>query len=166
MANKWRTIKYGVNMGRRYGDCGTLIERLLDKIEINNTTGCWEFQGGRNNLGYGMIRDDKKMRTAHRVSYEEHSQTKIPSHLVVMHSCDNPCCVNPKHLSLGTRSDNTRDMINKGRGKSFGGMGMKGKKMPTTKCPHCSRNISNNTYGRYHGNNCMQKNSINRLSTN
>jgi hypothetical protein len=57
-------------------------------------------------------------------------------------------------------------MINKGRGKSFGGMGMKGKKMPKTKCPHCSRNISNNTYGRYHGNNCMQKNSINRLSTN
>lgn len=153
-------------MGRRYGDCGTLIERLLEKIEINKVTDCWEFQGGRNNLGYGMIRDDKKMRTAHRVSYEEHSQTKIPKHLIVMHSCDNPCCVNPQHLSLGTRSDNTRDMINKGRGKSFGGTGMKGKKMPTTKCPHCSRNISNNTYGRYHGNNCMQKNSINRLSTN
>jgi hypothetical protein len=151
-------------MGRRLGDSGSLIERLLDKIEINNTTGCWEFKGGKNNLGYGMIRDEKKMRTAHRVSYEEHSQIKIPKHLVVMHSCDNPCCVNPQHLSLGTRSDNTRDMINKGRGKPYGD-GMLGKKMPTTPCTNCDRSIANPLYSR-HVRSCMQKNSINRLSTN
>ena len=144
-------------MGRRYGDAGTLIERLLDKIIVNKTTNCWEFTGGKNNLGYGMIRDEKKMRTAHRVSYEEHNQAKIPKHLVVMHQCDNPCCVNPQHLSLGTRSDNTRDMINKGRGKPWGGLGMTGRKQPTTNCPHCSRDIANNLYSRHHGNNCKSK---------
>lgn len=158
-------------MTRYIGDIHvSLLDRVLNKVEIDNNTGCWEFQGGKNNLGYGMIRDDKKMRTAHRVSYEEHNNTKIPKHLIVMHSCDNPCCVNPAHLSLGTRTDNVRDMINKGRGKLFGGngphYGMTGKKMPTSHCPHCNRDISNNTYSRYHGNNCKQKNSINRLSTN
>jgi hypothetical protein len=156
-------------MTRYIGDIYvSLLDRVLNKVEINQTTGCWEFQGGKNNLGYGMIRDDKKMRTTHRVSYEEHTQTKIPKHLVVMHSCDNPCCVNPAHLSLGTRQDNMRDMVNKGRAKPYGGIGhgMLGKKMPTTLCPHCNRNMPNNTYERYHGNNCKQKNSINRLSTN
>jgi hypothetical protein len=153
-------------MTRYIGDTSlSLLQRLLNKIEINNTTNCWEYQGGKNNLGYGMIRDDKKMRTAHRVSYEEHSQTKIPSHLVVMHSCDNPCCVNPQHLSLGTRSDNTRDMLNKGRGKIYGD-GMLGKKQPKTICTHCKQLVPNNALARYHGNKCKQKNSINRLSTN
>lgn len=142
----------------------SLLDRLLNKIKIDPTTQCWEYQGGKNNLGYGMIRDDKKMRTAHRVSYEEHNNTIIPSHLIVMHSCDNPCCVNPAHLSLGTRTDNVRDMINKGRGKMFGGngphYGMTGKKMPTSHCPHCNRDIAVNTYGRYHGNNCKQYTSV------
>ena len=153
-------------MTRYIGDSGlSLLQRLLNKIEINTTTNCWEFQGGRNNLGYGMIRDDKKMRTAHRVSYEEHSQTKIPKHLVVMHSCDNPCCVNPQHLSLGTRKDNTRDMLQKGRANPFGGMSMKGRKHPTTICSICNSNYANNIFAR-HVRSCEQKNSINRLSTN
>jgi hypothetical protein len=153
-------------MTRYVGDSGlSLLDRLLNKIEIDNSTGCWVWQGGKNNLGYGMIRDNKKMRTAHRVSYEEHSQTKIPKHLVVMHSCDNPACVNPAHLSLGTRKDNTKDMMIKGRGKPFGGMGMKGKKMPTTPCTNCDRSIANPLYSR-HLTSCKQKNSINRLSTN
>ena len=155
-------------MSRYVGDMYVpLLDRVLNKVEINNITGCWEFQGGKNNLGYGMIRDGKQMRTAHRVSYEEHNQTKIPSNLVVMHSCDNPCCVNPQHLSLGTRSDNTKDMMSKGRGKPFGGpgRGMTGKKMPTTPCTNCDRSIANPLYSR-HLRLCMQKNSINRLSTN
>ena len=149
-------------MGRRIGDCGTLIERLLEKIEINQYTNCWEWRAGKNNLGYGMIRDEKRMRTAHRVSYEEHNQTVIPSNLVVMHSCDNPACVNPQHLSLGTRSDNTQDMIKKGRGKPWGGVGMTGKRQPRTDCPICNRSISNNTFAR-HKNSCLVKNSINTL---
>ena len=149
-------------MGRRSGDCGTLLERLLDKIIVNQVTDCWEWQAGKNNLGYGMIRDEKRMRTAHRVSYEEHNQTVIPHGLVVMHHCDNPKCVNPLHLSLGTRSDNTRDMLQKGRGKPWGGVGMTGKRQPRTDCDICGRSISNNALKR-HKNSCLQKNSINTL---
>lgn len=136
----------------------TLLERLLNKIIVNEATDCWEYQGGKNNIGYGLIRDEKRMRTVHRVSYEEHNQSKIPNHLVVMHSCDNRACANPKHLSLGTRKDNTQDMMNKNRGVPFGGVGMKGKKQPRTNCPHCGRDIPNSAYSRFHGDNCKSFN--------
>ena len=155
MEIKWRTIKYGVNMGRPKSGY-TLLERLLNKVIVNDITDCWEWQGATNNIGYGMIRDEKKMRTTHRVSYEEHTQTKIPSHLVTMHSCDNTICVNPAHLSLGTRKDNMQDMLNKGRANN-NYRGMTGKKQPTTTCPHCSRTIANNTYARFHGDKCSSK---------
>jgi len=152
-------------MTRYVGDMSlSLLDKLLNKIIIDTTTNCWEYQGGKNNLGYGMIRDGKKMRTAHRVSYEEHNNTVIPKHLVTMHSCDNPCCVNPAHLSLGTRKDNVQDMMRKGRGVPFGGVGMLGKKMPKTTCPHCNKDIAVNTYDRYHGDKCKHKSvSINRI---
>jgi len=152
-------------MGRYAGDSGTLLERLLNKIVINQTTDCWEFQGGKNNIGYGMIRDNKKMRTTHRVSYEEHIGP-IPYGLVVMHSCDNPICCNPNHLSVGTMKDNINDMINKGRHKLWGRLsGMTGKKQPSTICPHCNRSIPNNSYARFHGDKCKLKPSINTLCT-
>lgn len=146
-------------MGRRKGDQGTLLERLLNKIVINQHTDCWEWQGGTNNIGYGMIRDEKKMRTTHRVSYEEHNNTKIPRFMCVCHTCDNPKCVNPKHLWLGTMMDNVKDMFNKGRAKAFGGKGggMTGKKMPTTLCIHCNRDIPNHIFGRCHGDKCKHK---------
>jgi hypothetical protein len=145
-------------MARYKGDSGTLLERLLKKVIINQKTDCWEFQGGKNNIGYGMIRDDLKMRTTHRVSYEEH-KGPIPKGLCVMHSCDNPICVNPDHLSLGTHKQNTQDMINKGRAKIYGGYtgGMLGKKMPRTTCIHCNRSISNPAYSRRHGEKCRSK---------
>ena len=146
-------------MGRHKGDL-SLLERLLDKVIIDEVTDCWIFTGGKNNIGYGMIRDEKKMRTAHRVSYEEHNG-KIPVGLLVLHSCDNPICCNPNHLSLGTHKDNTRDMMNRGRAKPFGqhkvtGGGMKGKIMPRTLCVHCNRSISNPAYSRSHGKKCKQ----------
>jgi hypothetical protein len=147
-------------MGRHRGDSGTLLERLLEKVIVDNVTDCWIFQGGKNNIGYGMIRDGKKMRTAHRVSYEEHFG-KIPPRMCVCHSCDNTLCCAPHHLWLGTLKDNTQDMMTKGRGKPFGmhktGVGgMKGKKMPRTTCVHCNRSISNPAYSRAHGKKCKQ----------
>ena len=146
-------------MGRRVGDCGTLLERLLQKVIVDEVTDCWVWQAGTNNIGYGMIRDEKKMRTAHRVSYEEHIG-KIPSGMCVCHTCDNPLCCNPSHLWLGTHSQNTQDMLRKGRAKPFGQHlnkgGMKGKKMPTTLCVYCNRSISNPAYSRAHGKKCKQ----------
>lgn len=147
-------------MGRRLGDSGTLLERLLEKVIVDSVTDCWNFTGGKNNIGYGMIRDGKGMRTTHRVSYEEHIG-KIPPGMLVLHSCDNTLCVSPHHLRLGTHKDNTQDMISRGRAKPFGQHlgkgGMKGKKMPRTTCVHCNRSISNPAYSRSHGNNCKHK---------
>lgn len=148
-------------MGRRLGDSGTLLERLLEKVIVDSVTDCWNFTGGKNNIGYGMIRDGKKMRTAHRVSYEEHIG-KIPARMCVCHTCDNTLCCNPNHLWIGTLKDNSQDMMRKGRAKPFGytkvkGGGMKGKIMPRTTCVHCNRSISNPAYSRSHGNKCRQK---------
>ena len=134
----------------------SLLERLLEKVIINEDTDCWEFQGGKNNIGYGMIRDEKKMRTTHRVSYEEHVG-KIPPRMCVCHTCDNPICCNPNHLWLGTLKQNSQDMYKKGRGKPFGGTGMLGKKMPRTICPYCNQSISNPAYSRRHGEKCRSK---------
>jgi hypothetical protein len=134
-----------------------LLERLLSKIVIDSVTDCWVWQGGKNNINYGMMRDGKKMRTVHRVSYEEHSQTKIPIGMSILHSCDNTLCANPAHLTIGTHQQNMRDMFAKGRAKPFGGVGMLGKKQPRTICPHCNRSIPNNVYTRFHGDNCKSK---------
>ena len=143
-------------MGRPRSELN-LLERLVSKIVIDNVTDCWVWQGGKNNIGYGMIRDGKQMRTTHRVSYEEHSQTKIPAGLCVLHRCDYPLCCNPQHLWLGTLKDNTQDMLRKGRATPFGGIGMRGKKQPKTICTHCSKPIPNNLFSRWHGDNCKSK---------
>lgn len=133
----------------------SVFERLLQNIEINETTDCWEWQGGTNNIGYGLIRDDKRMRTTHRVSYEEHNQVAIPKYMCVCHTCDNPLCVNPQHLWLGTRKDNIQDMIKKGRARQYGMT--PGYTYPKKTCKHCGHEFSVNMLKRWHNDNCKHK---------
>ncbi|AOJ62449.1 hypothetical protein WJ32_08255 [Burkholderia ubonensis] len=77
---------------------------------------CLEFTGHICKAGYGLVWHEGKNRLAHRVSFELHN-TPIMDAQDVMHSCDNRKCINPAHLSLGTRRDNMRDMIIKGRAR-------------------------------------------------
>ena len=148
-------------MSRYKGDSLlSLLDKLLNNIKINAVTDCWEWQLSKNNIGYGLIRDGKKMRTVHRASYEEHTNTKIPPGICVCHTCDNPLCINPQHLWLGTRKQNTKDMIDKNRHSIFGSVNGK---QPKTTCPHCYRSIPNNMFSRYHGNKCKMKPSINTV---
>jgi len=84
---------------------------------FTNYCGCWICISHRaNNHGYSYIRHNGKKIYLHRFMYEKHTGP-IPPGMCVLHHCDNPACNNPDHLFLGTMADNTRDMINKGRGR-------------------------------------------------
>jgi hypothetical protein len=93
-----------------------LLIRLLSKVSVNKETGCWEWTAAREVRGYGMLARGWKQRPykAHRLSYELFVGA-IPEGLVIRHKCDNPCCINPKHLEPGTQKDNSKDASTRGR---------------------------------------------------
>ena len=101
----------------------TLTERVADHIPKHLPSDeCWPWLkiDGTYSKSYGYIRDGrKKVRATHAV-LNLHGII-VPIGLVVLHSCDNPPCVNPKHLSIGTHADNVSDKVAKGRG-AFGAL--------------------------------------------
>jgi len=90
------------------------IQRFMSKVCVCDPNDCWEWQAGRDENGYGRFNYLGDNVPAQRVSYILH-KGEIPFGMLVCHTCDNPSCVNPNHLFLGTHHDNVIDMFAKGR---------------------------------------------------
>ncbi len=94
------------------------VRRFMEKINVPyDLFACWEWTAATDKDGYGYFRLDKKHDRGHRVMWKW-KVGPIPQGLSVLHSCDNPPCVNPAHLFLGTQHDNMADRDKKGRSRS------------------------------------------------
>jgi len=97
--------------------------------KVDKTSGCWEWVGSKLNIrqSYGRVTIQNKSLLTHRVSYM-FRYGDIPKGMCVCHSCDNPKCVRPSHLFLGTQRDNITDRCRKGRSST-----VRGKDSPLSK---------------------------------
>jgi len=91
---------------------GTVEDRFWSRVE--KTDGCWLWRWSLNKLGYGVIGVRGRAVRAHRLSWEL-ANGPIPDGKVICHHCDNPRCVRPDHLFVGSHADNVADKVAKGR---------------------------------------------------
>ena len=104
----------------------TLEDRYWSKVDKKGPNECWPWNGAKHERGYGQFFVGSTIKEAHKKKGSMHPATWVSLYLadgiwdkncVVMHSCDNPNCVNPAHLLRGSHKDNMKDRDNKGRNK-------------------------------------------------
>ena len=114
---------------------------LLDRFSLDEKTRCWNWKGSKDKDGYGKLYFHGRYYRAHRVAAHLWLGFPLHSELWVLHRCDNPSCINPRHLFIGTQFDNARDCANKGR--------MWRQNNLATHCPHGHEYTPENTYTYY-----------------
>lgn len=96
----------------------TYKERFFEKIDVKGPDDCWLWKGSKDQKGYGIFRDTPAHTIrSHRYMYML-ELGEIPEKMLICHKCDNPSCVNPAHLFIGTDADNMIDMVKKNRHSS------------------------------------------------
>ena len=99
-------------MGQRRKDP---IQRILDRVEGDlQEDSCWNTTGHHDKDGYSKVWVHPTYKSSHRIMYEVFNGSPIPPGMVVRHKCDNPSCVNPNHLEIGTQKENQEDKSNRG----------------------------------------------------
>ena len=88
--------------------------RMFHDVKVDLATGCWNVDRPVNKDGYVRVHQSGKSWYAHRLAWTIYNGP-IPEGMMVCHACDNPACINPIHLWLGTPRDNAQDMVEKGR---------------------------------------------------
>lgn len=110
----WQAHKYCSRPCRKKGVTTPAIDRFFTHLSKKMPSGCIEWLGARSCEGYGYFNTGTGKSMSHRFSYDYFVGT-IPDSLCVLHSCDNPPCINPTHLFLGTRIKNNADRDSKSR---------------------------------------------------
>lgn len=95
----------------------TLAQRFWPKVDVRGPLECWPWIAAKDHHGYGRVHFGRRNQyiKAHRASWLIANGALPPKGFGVLHRCDNPGCVNPAHLFLGTHADNMHDMFAKGR---------------------------------------------------
>lgn len=123
-----------------------IADRFLSRV--SKTEKCWIWKGGKDDFGYGSFSLEGRARKAHIASYKLF-KGDVPEGLCVLHKCDNPPCVRPEHLFLGTKADNMHDMIQKGREKHSKGIDRPMAKLTENDIPTIRKHRNNGlSYGQ------------------
>lgn len=108
-------MKFGCNPRKVRGRPFVKTVSLFGNICLDPNTGCWNWTGGHDTKGYGVMRYKGRAYRVHQISAMLYMRHDPSSGLFVLHRCDNVRCFNPKHLYLGTQLQNVRDIISRGR---------------------------------------------------
>tara|TARA_B100000609_G_scaffold187816_1_gene173554 strand:+ start:106 stop:681 length:576 start_codon:yes stop_codon:yes gene_type:complete len=116
LAGRKTRRKIYVKKGEDPNSPGHLARRLANGLDTAESGKCWEWQRTRNQYGYGTLTINGQTAFAHRLAFELAGNV-IPDGMHVLHKCDNPRCINPEHLEIGTRSKNMADCHARGRSR-------------------------------------------------